>query len=183
MIDSAVSSRQSFAAGSDLLLSLAVEKQPLQKFQELTLMKPMVLLVLGVLIGAGAAKEDEGGVKEIRQAMRSLNDAFAKGQPDAIKRLTTGEHVAITPYYGGPRSIAEQLKNLADLKVPDYVAGEIDVQLLTKETALVTYPLTQKGTYQGKPVAPKNYVAAVWVYKDGKWLEASYQETPLAEKN
>ena len=43
--------------------------------------------------------------------------------------------------------------------------------------------LTQKGTYKGKPVAPKNYVAAVWVNKDGKWLEASYQETPLAEKN
>jgi len=148
-------------------------------------MKSVMLTAVAaaLVIGAGAAKEDDGAVKEIRQAMRTLNDAFAKGQPDAIKRLTTAGHVAITPYYGGPRSIAEQLNNLADLKVPEYVAGESDVQLLTKETALVTYPLTQKGTYKGKPVAPKNYVAAVWVLKDGKWLEASYQETPLAEKN
>jgi hypothetical protein len=32
-------------------------------------------------------------------------------------------------------------------------------------------------------VASKNYMSAVWEIKEGKWLEASYQETPLAEKN
>ena len=148
-------------------------------------MKSLMLTAAAAVlaIGAAAAKDDEGTVKEIRQAMRTLNDGFARGQPDVIRRLTTDDHVAITPYYGGPKSIADQLKNLADLKVPDYVAGEIGVTLLTKETALVTYPLSQKGTYKGKPVASKNYVAAVWVNRDGKWLEASYQETPLAEKN
>ncbi len=133
--------------------------------------------------GGGAAKEDEGAVREIKKAMRTLNEAFAKGEADTIKRLTLGDHVAITPYFGGPKSIGEQLKNLADLKVPDYAAGETTVKFLTKDAALVTYALAQKGTYQGKPVHSKNYVAAVWVNKDGKWLEASYQETPLAEKN
>jgi ketosteroid isomerase-like protein len=147
-------------------------------------MKSKIVWVLAaiVLVAAGAGKDDEGAVKEIQQAMRNLNEAFAKGQPDAIKRLTTDDHVAITPYYGGPQTRAEQLKNLADLKVPDYVPGETSVTLLTKDVALVTYPLSQKGTYKGKPVASKNYVAAVWVNKDGKWIEASYQETPLADK-
>ena len=142
--------------------------------------KTLLTLAAGLLIGAGAGKED-GMVREIQHAMQSLNDAFARGDAAAIGRLTSDEHVAITPYYGGLLSKADQLKNLGDLKVPDYKAGEIKVTLLTKDAALVTYPLTQKGTYKGKAVAAKNYVSAVWINRDGKWLEASYQETPLSE--
>jgi hypothetical protein len=142
--------------------------------------KVLAILSAGLLIGAGATK-DEGAVKEIQQAMQSLNEAFAKGDAATIRRLTTEEHVAITPYYGGPVVRGDQLKNLSDLKVPDYKAGEIKVSLITKDAALVTYPLTQKGTYKGKPVAPKNHVAAVWINRDGAWLEVSYQETPVGE--
>ncbi|MGE5192764.1 MAG: nuclear transport factor 2 family protein [Deltaproteobacteria bacterium] len=140
--------------------------------------KVLVVLAAGLLIAAG---KDEGAVKEIQQSLQTLNEAFARGDAEAIRRLTADEHVAITPYYGGPMPKTEQLKNPGDLKVPDYKAGEIKVTLLTKDTALVIYPLTQKGTYKGKPVAARNYVAAVWVNRDGKWLEASYQETPLGE--
>jgi ketosteroid isomerase-like protein len=140
--------------------------------------KILVVLAAGLLTAAG---KDEEAVKEIQQSLRSLNDAFAKGDAQAIRRLTADEHVAITPYYGGPMPKTEQLKNLGDLKVPDYKAGETKVTLLAKDAALVTYPLSQKGTYKGKPVAARNYVAAVWINRDGKWLEASYQETPLGE--
>ncbi len=137
-------------------------------------------LAAGLLIGAGAGKE-EGAEKEIRQSLQSLNDGFAKGDAAAIRRLTVDEHVAITPYYGGPMPKAEQLKHMDDLKVPDYKAADMKVTLLTKDAALVTYSLTQKGTYKGKAVAARNYVAAMWVNRDGKWLEASYQETALGE--
>jgi ketosteroid isomerase-like protein len=140
--------------------------------------KVLLILSAGLFIGADAGK-DEGAVKEIQQAMQNLNEAFAKGDAAAIRRLVADEHVAITPYYGGPIPKAEQLKGLGALKVPDYKAGEIKVTLLTKDAALVTFAMTQTGTYKGKPVAPRNYVSAVWVNRDGKWLEASYQETPL----
>jgi ketosteroid isomerase-like protein len=152
----------------------------------MSLMKTIVLTAAAAAIlafGAGAAKDDEDAIRDIKKAMRTLNEAFAKGDADGIKRLTLDDHVAITPYFGGPKSIGEQLKNLADLKVPDYAAGEMSVKLLTKDAALVTYPLLQKGTYKGQPVHSKNYAAAVWVNRGGKWLEASYQETPLSEKN
>jgi hypothetical protein len=131
-------------------------------------MRSKVLLILsaGLLVGAGAANDD-GPVKEIQQAMQSLNDAFAKADAAMIRRLTTEEHVAITPYYGGPVVRGDQLKNLSDLKVPDYKAGDIKVTLVTKDAALVTYALTQKGTYKGKPVAAKNHVASRRVGQPG----------------
>src|SRR5215510_1250672 len=104
-----------------------------------TNMKSKVLLILsaGLLIGAGAgAAKDEGAVKEIQQAMQGLNDALAKGDAAAIHRFTTDEHVAITPYYGGPVVRGDQLKILSDIKLPDYKAGVIKVTLITKDAAL-----------------------------------------------
>lgn len=51
--------------------------------------------------------------------------------------------------------------------------------MLTADTALVTYPLSQKGKFKQRRLAPKNYASAVWVKRDGKWQEAAYQEAPL----
>ena len=147
--------------------------------------KLRAVLAAGLLIGAGSwvaaggADKDEGAVREIQQANRMLNEAFARRDAATIRRLVTDDHIAITPYYGGALAMGDQLKNLADLLVPDYQASDVKVNLLTKDAALVTYSVKQKGTYKGMPVAPRNYVAAVWVNKEGKWREVSYQETPL----
>ncbi len=140
----------------------------------------LIVLAAGLLMGADTAK-DAGAAKEVAQAIQTLNDAFLKANPDQIRRLMTDEHVSITPYYGGPMSKSEQLKNLPELKMSEYTSGEIKVTFVSKDVALVTYPLAQKGYFKGKVLAPKNYSAAVWVNRDGRWLEASYQETALAE--
>lgn len=143
-------------------------------------MKTKLLLFLfgGLLIGAEPAT-DNSAIKEVEQAIRVLNEAFVKRDPEVIRRLMTDDHIAITPYYGGPHLKAEQLQTLKEHQVTDYKAEETQISLLAKDVALVRYKLTQKGTYQGKSLAPKNYASAVWVKRDGKWLEATYQETPL----
>jgi ketosteroid isomerase-like protein len=140
--------------------------------------KMLIVLTASLLIGAGAG-QDGAAVKEVEQAIRTLNEAFVKKDADTIRRLMADEHLAITAYYGGAQTKAEQLKNLPDYQVTEYTSGKTTVTLLSKDVALVSYPLTQKGTLKGKPLSQKNYAAAVWVNRDGKWLEASYQETPL----
>lgn len=140
--------------------------------------KMLIVLMAGLLIGAGAGQEG-AAIKEVEQAIGTLNEAFVKKDSDAIRRLMADEHLAITAYYGGAQTKAEQLKNLPEYKVTEYAAGKTTVTLLSNDVALVSYPLTQKGTFKGKPLSQKNYAAAVWVKRDGKWLEASYQETPL----
>jgi ketosteroid isomerase-like protein len=144
-------------------------------------MKSKMLLVLtaGLLIGAQDAKQNPA-VQEIQKAIGTLNDAFAKRDADAVRRLMIDEHLSITAYYGGPATKADQLKSLADLQLTEYKAGELKVTMLTDDAALVAYPLAQKGTYKQRPVAAKNYASAVWIKRNGKWLEASYQETPLS---
>lgn len=140
--------------------------------------KLLIVLTACLLIAAQGGQKDSV-VKDVQQAIGTLNDAFTKRDADAIRRLMIEEHVSITSYYGGPQTKAEQLKSLADLQLTDYTTGELKVILLTDDAALVTYPLNQKGKYKQKPLSPRNYASAVWIKRNGKWQEASYQETPL----
>jgi ketosteroid isomerase-like protein len=138
------------------------------------------VMALCLLLGADAPQD--GSVKEVEKALRALNEAFKKRDAEAIQRLMMDTHVAITPYYGGPATRADQLKALPDLKMTEYKPGEMKITLVNKDTALVTYPLTQMGTYKGKELPAKSYASAVWVQQGGKWLEAFYQETALPAK-
>jgi len=141
-------------------------------------MKPTIFLVVAsvLLFAADNPKEDAA----VRKAIDALNQAFVKKDKEVLQRLLADNHVAITPYYGGPASNAEQIKGLADLKLTEYKAGEMKFTWISKDVVLITYPLSQKGSFKGKELAPRAYVAAVWVNRGGKWMEASYQETDLS---
>ena len=144
-------------------------------------MKSKLLMVLTAACLLGADAKD-GPVPEVDKALRALNEAFAKRDADAIGRLIAADHVAVTPYYGGPMSRADQLKTLPDLQLSEYTMGDAKTTQLSKDVVLITYPLTMKGTFKGKEVARKSYATALWVNQGGKWLEAFYQETALDGK-
>ena len=139
--------------------------------------KVFMALIAGLLIGADIAQDK--ATKDVEKALGDLNEAFKKGDSDAIARLMSDSHVAITPYYGGRQTKAEQLKSLPDLKMSEYAMSDVKVTFVSKDVALVTYALKLKGTYKGKELAAKNYATALWVMQGGKWLEAFYQETAL----
>jgi hypothetical protein len=71
---------------------------------------------------------------------------------------------------------------LSDWKTSEYKIEGLKVKTLTKDVALVSFQATIKGTYKGKEVPSPVQVVEVWIKRDGKWLEASYQETPLDKK-
>jgi len=146
-------------------------------------MKRNVFLAIAVLLCAGGnSPAGEASITKLKSAIDQLNRGFETNNAEVVDRLLTPEHIAVTPYYGGPKSRAEQIRTLADHKFTEYTSGKMQIQLLNKETALITYPLTLKGSYQGKPVSPRNFAAAVWVLRDGNWQEAYYQETALSGK-
>lgn len=129
-----------------------------------------------VLIITPASADD--AVKDVEKAISTLNNAFKTGHPEPIKALMTDDHLAVTPW-AGTQTRDDQVKTLPELKLSEYAAGKMTIRILGPDAALVTYPLTMKGTFKGKDVPAKNFASAVWVKKGGKWLEAYYQETPL----
>jgi hypothetical protein len=147
------------------------------------LMKAKFLLAaaLGLLLAPGAGADDAATIKEVERALAELNQAFAKQDVPTIKRLMAEDHVAITPYYNGLATKEEQLKTLAELKTSGYKSSQLKIALIAKDTARITYQLSQKGTYKGKELSAISYAAAIWVNRNGMWLEVFYQETALAK--
>jgi hypothetical protein len=144
-------------------------------------LKILAVLVAGLLVGADVPA-DNAADKEVQKAITTLNSAFERRDASAIGHLMTDDHVSVTAYYGGPMSKAQQLATLPDLNLSEYTAGKLRVHLLSKDVALVTYSLRQKGTFKGKEVPLRNYASAIWVNRDGKWLETFYQDTPVQGK-
>jgi len=118
--------------------------------------------------------------KEVEKAIAALNDAFKNGDPAPIKAMLTEEHLSVTTW-GGAQTRDESLKTLPELKLKEYAVTKLKITVLGPDAALVTYSLGLKGTYKGNPVPEKNFASAVWVKKDGKWLESYYQETVLGK--
>jgi hypothetical protein len=146
-------------------------------------MKRKLLAIWLVALGFGTeARGQDETIKKVEQAIVALNQAFEKQDKETMKRLMADDHVAVTSYYGGPLSRAEQFNSIPDLKLAEYRAGKMQFRPLGKDVVLVTYPLEMKGTYQGKPVSPRSFATAVWVNRGGQWQETFYQETPLAGK-
>jgi len=119
--------------------------------------------------------------EEVERSAQAIQTAFNKDDVDSLKQLMTEDHMT-TVTYAGFSSAADQLKVLSDWKFSEYKIDELKVKTLAKDVALVSYQATIKGTYQGKAVSSPVQVAQVWVRRDGKWLQAAYQETPLGKK-
>jgi uncharacterized protein (TIGR02246 family) len=133
-----------------------------------------LLMAMGPL---AAAPDDEGVAREVQQAVHSVQTAFNKGDVETLRGLMTPDHVTILTYAHFSNA-ADQLKVLSDWRFSQYKMEGLKVRSFTPDVALVTYRATIEGTYKGKPVPSPVVVAEVWVKRDGKWLEASYQETP-----
>src|SRR5262245_25751798 len=139
------------------------------------------LLGIGTVVMLLAVQAKADTAEEVERAVRTIQTAFNKGDVDALKRLMTEDHVTILTYAQFSNT-ANQLQVLADWKFTEYKMGGLKVKALTKDVALVSYRATIKGTYKGKEVPSPVQVVEVWMNRDEKWLQASYQETPVDQK-
>lgn len=136
----------------------------------------MILVASGLPSAqAGEAETIEG----INKAAAALDQAFERQDKDAVKRLMTPDHVAVTPYYDGPQTVADQLGSLAELKYEQKFVGKPAITVLGADAAMRTFKAELKGSFEGKPIASKVFVSEVWVKADGAWVEKFYQVTAL----
>jgi ketosteroid isomerase-like protein len=116
----------------------------------------------------------------VNAAAEALDKAFEEQDANSIAALTTPDHIAVTPYYDGPQSTAEQIASLSDLVYAQENLDEPTVTLLGPDAAMRTFSAELKGTYKGKPIPSPAFITALMVRQDGKWLEKFYQVTRIA---
>jgi hypothetical protein len=138
-------------------------------------------LLLGVAAVLPAADAPPDVARDVERAVRAIQVAYNKGDAATLKGMMTEDHQTILTYARFTNT-ADQLKVLPEFKFAAYTIDGLTVTAVTKDVALVSYRATITGTYKGAPVPSPVQVAEVWVNRNGKWLEASYQETPLGGK-
>jgi ketosteroid isomerase-like protein len=143
------------------------------------------LLIAVLLLGFAATLPltawagDEDAVAAVNASSAALDAAFAKKDAAAIKALMTPDHITVTPYYDGPRTVDEQLASLSQYDWSETIEGEPKVALLAADVALRTFIANLKGTFKSKPLPARVFVNETLVKRDGKWVERFYQATTL----
>ena len=136
-----------------------------------------------VILAATAACTPSGGdvadIEAIDDAVGELNEAFEAKDAAAIKALMTEDHVTVTPYYGAPQSVSQQLGSLAELKYEQTNLTEPTVVLLSPDAAIWTVTAKLDVTFEGKSLSGKAFITSVMAKQDGKWLEQFFQVTSL----
>ena len=140
----------------------------------------LLSLIVGLVVAAAGARADDAAtIAAINASSAALDDAFERQDEAKIRSLMTSNHLAITSYYGAPMGFAEVMKTLPELKMDQTITSDVTVTLLGPDAALRTFIADIKGSYKGKPFAPRVFVTETLVRRDGKWLERQYQTTPL----
>lgn len=145
-------------------------------------MRTTALLVLVVYLAAGLPQARAGEAETIaavNAAAAALDNAFERQSADEIKHMTTADHVAVTPYYDAPQTVAEQIASLPELKYEQTNVGAVKVDVLGPDAAMRTFTARLEGTYKGKPIPSPAFVTAIMVRQDGQWKERFYQITAV----
>lgn len=146
-------------------------------------MRRIVAILSLVALVAGGLSQVQAGeaetVDEINKAAAALDQAFERQDVEVVRSLMTPDHIAVTPYYDGVQSVADQLASLPELKYEQTVVGHVAVALIGPDAAMRTFTAELKGSFEDKPIAADVFVSEVWVKRDGAWQERFYQVTTL----
>ena len=140
------------------------------------------IVSLTILVTAGLSPARAGEAETIDaivKAAAALDQAFEAQGTKAVTDLMTPDPVAVTPYYDGPQTVADQLGSLPKLKYEQTIDSKPTVAVLCSDAAARTFEAELNGSFEGKPIASKVYVSEIWVKRDGAWAEKLYQVTAL----
>jgi hypothetical protein len=144
--------------------------------------RKLILSILAFVLAAGIAGANAGEpatVAAINAASAALDDAFERQSAEDIKRMMTADHIAVTPYYETPQTVAAQIASLPELKYKQTNIGEVKVVVLGPDAGMRTFTARLDGTYKGKTIPPDVFVTSIMVREDGQWREKFYQVTAL----
>jgi hypothetical protein len=113
---------------------------------------------------------------EVRE--KATWEAMEKKNYDGVAETLASDYLEIGD--DGTFDKTALVNALKDLKTTDATFADWKMLPLTKNTVIVLYTVTIKGTYKEQQIPPGPYRASsAWVNRDGKWLAIYYQQTAV----
>jgi hypothetical protein len=120
--------------------------------------------------------------KDLLEALQLLDDVFVTRDVKTMRTLAAPNHISIASRYQF-FDLDNQIADLPNLNLSSNKSGPKKVIWIRNDVAIVTYQAELVGTYGGKRIDSTVRILTTWVRRNGKWIEISYQETPLKESS
>ena len=118
---------------------------------------------------------------ELMAIERSLWTAFGAADGESFRQHLTADYtqaIAGSPVVAGRDSIvAAVAAGECQLRSFDLQNGAS--RELAPGVILLTYNATQDASCGAEALPPRLYASSIYVWRDGRWLTAAYQETPI----
>ena len=148
--------------------------------------KAVVPVVLTVLSLVAPARRDqvawaaEGG-PSVKQTLiareKEVFEAFKQRNASTFNGYLSDDFVGVDG--AGWTHKSDQADAMKDTELKDYSFDDIKLVKATKNVAILTYKLTQHGTYKGEAMPTKVFATSVWAKSGDKWVAVLHQETPV----
>lgn len=137
-----------------------------------------VVVVACMFWSAPGVKADSSASlqQQITAKEREELEALKAGNVAAFGELFSDDAVFLDPH--GFANKTEVLQHTADFKVIDYAMDDVKVVVLSDNSGLIAYKLTQKARSHGKEFSTQAFASAIWSERNGKWVCVFTQETP-----
>ena len=129
-----------------------------------------VLARPGRSVSAGPSLEDQIVAKE-----REELDTLKSGNLEQFAALLAEDAVFVDAR--GPAAKSEIVKNTAEFRLSDYSMEGVRFVLVSADSGLIAYKITESGVSHGRQFAATVFVSALWARRAGKWVCLFSQET------
>jgi len=129
-----------------------------------------VLARPGRSVSAGPSLEDQIVSKE-----REELDTLKSGNLEQFAALLAEDAVFVDAR--GPAAKSEIVKNTAEFRLSDYSMEGVRFVLVSADSGLIAYKITESGVSHGRQFSATVFVSALWARRAGKWVCLFSQET------
>ena len=137
-----------------------------------------LLLVVASLLLVSVARAQNSSLTNSLQQLEEQSWRAWKAQDAAFfQRFLSDDHVELG--FFGPGTRADVVKGVASkvCEVTSYTVDHFKATRIDANAALLTYHAAQDTRCNGSPVPSPVWASSLYVRRNGRWLNAAYQQT------
>jgi ketosteroid isomerase-like protein len=123
---------------------------------------------------SGKAMSQSSLDKALIEREKAVWETIKNKQFDAFREFYADNFRAVSA--DGFHDIHQEVEGARDVDLKDYSLTDMKVVTPNKDTAILTFKVTVRGSYKGEDISGVYYASAVWVNQNGKWLAILYTE-------
>lgn len=118
-------------------------------------------------------------MSDLKATTIELDRAFKDHDEDKLRRLMTDDHVAIIAGHGEPLTNTAFVGRHTEYDLASFETSDVAETMLSPDVTLITYHVSQSGSYAGNPLPAKAFASEIWVKNAGQWRQRLFQTTAL----